>query len=456
MGFGLGFNLGFAGHRQAPPPPPPRPSIENWKKVDGKKLGKGGQGTTYLVKRTDATIDDNIYVIKELNKQDKEEARGRICREVAILQSLKHKGLPRLVESNASHDLVSTQIPLWVVLEYIPGGTLEHKRENGTATFAQASELFDALLGIVGYYQSNGVIHRDLKPGNIILRADAWSDPVVIDFGLGFDQNTKDEELTETSERFGNRFLQLPEYQHQDNSKRSTASDLTSVSAIVLFALTGIDPITLADAVEHKPHRRPEFVKALDAVVPPEKRDGLDRFFDRSFRVDIARRFATIESMRREAAGVFLPAIPTSQDEGLAATLGHLASIAAEQPVDWNHASGEVMGACGDIFAQYSTKFGKFHDAKLGVIPNVSAQTSTFTYSLVPKFPRIAAVRVEVVARLVQSHVDLHFRSKRDGADHELLSFDVVDGFPREAFKTAVCAVFERTCAKELRAPPQA
>lgn len=101
-----------------------KPWEESWEIID--KIGGGGQGTTSVVKRRVSDDDDERYVLKTLHKQKDPERRRRMHREVQALQQLAHPRLPKIIDSNtdAFEDL---DVPLFFVMDYIDGQTLEEK-----------------------------------------------------------------------------------------------------------------------------------------------------------------------------------------------------------------------------------------------------------------------------------------------------------------------------------------
>ncbi|NEP08561.1 MAG: hypothetical protein F6K25_06090 [Okeania sp. SIO2G4] len=75
-----------------------QPWDENWEII--KRIGSGGQGQTFSVKRRKDVFPSNQYVLKKLNNQKDNERRGRMYREVAALKTLNHSGIPKIFDSN--------------------------------------------------------------------------------------------------------------------------------------------------------------------------------------------------------------------------------------------------------------------------------------------------------------------------------------------------------------------
>ena len=303
-----------------------KPWKGRWREL--KPLGRGGQGTASLVEPLDAGVPTGRYVLKVLNSQNDADRRGRMYREVAALRTLDHPGVPRVIESNA--DLYADlQQHLYLVAEYIEGQTLEERIGRERLTVADASVLLLRLTEVVSYCHDRGVVHRDIKPDNVILRGDAVADPVLLDFGLSFNSEAAEESpLTASGQQLGNRFLALPELQLKSGNKRDPRSDLTQLCGLLLFAIAGEHPVTLLDDQSRLPHQRPVAAAALDSL-SADTRSRLNRLFDVGFTVAIDRRFQSTAGLSEGLVGLIRPpdtARGGSVDERVARLLGQLAN----------------------------------------------------------------------------------------------------------------------------------
>lgn len=150
--------------------------------------------------------------IKEVRHSEKIRARKRFRREVTSYEMLVHPGLPTLIEHNGE-SLEEKSTGLYLVLECIPGDDLATWiAAHGPMPLDLAVTCTTRILEVVAYCHGEFVIHRDIKPGNVMLRNADPADPVVVDFGLSFmDAPDESEELTDLNETIGNRFLRLPE-----------------------------------------------------------------------------------------------------------------------------------------------------------------------------------------------------------------------------------------------------
>jgi eukaryotic-like serine/threonine-protein kinase len=271
------------------------PWQQNWIETGILSEG-GGQGKILFVVRSGDESADNRFVLKVLKDQKNSERRARMHREVAALQTLDHPGIPTCVDSNTNlfRDL---SVKLFLVTNYVEGPTLEECVKQAPVDCGLAIACVVNILEIVEYCHSRGIVHRDMKPANIILRKEDLLDPVLLDFGLAFNEDDMSEDVTYTGQELGNRFLHLPELQHSGLAQRDWRADLAQCCGILFHLVTGETPRTLRDKDGPKPHARPRALKMLKSL-PPATRDRLYAVFERGFEHEIYRRFQTVDELR--------------------------------------------------------------------------------------------------------------------------------------------------------------
>lgn len=279
------------------------------------KLRQGGQGDSCLAEPIDGS--GGRVFIKKIRYASKIRARRRFRREVTSYELLDHPGLPRLIEDNSSA-FMERGSELYLVLEYITGEDLtEWVKTNGPMSVDRAVACTTRILEIVAYCHDELVIHRDVKPQNVMLRNRDPADPVIVDFGLSFmEAPDASDDVTELDEEIGNRFLRLPEAW----SNRSPVSDVTEVAGIFFYLLTGIQPHVLADQEGNAPHRRDKGREALTALdLDPIDQVRLRSVFDRAFETILTDRFQNAAELASAIAHVLAPIPDTSELEGLRA-----------------------------------------------------------------------------------------------------------------------------------------
>ncbi|MEN0127986.1 MAG: serine/threonine-protein kinase [Brevundimonas sp.] len=192
-------------------------------------LGSGGMGTVYR-----AVDGGGTAVALKLLHPDigaDAEARARLRREVAALQRLKHPAVAAVLDAEAD----STEA--FIVTELVDGENLaDHVRERGPLDAEDLLALATGLLEALRAVHAAGVVHRDLKPTNVLVTDDG---PVLIDFGIAqaADDTTP---LTSTGLVVGTPGYLAPELLAGDEP--SAGSDLWGWAAVLAFAATGRAP----------------------------------------------------------------------------------------------------------------------------------------------------------------------------------------------------------------------
>lgn len=175
--------------------------------------------------------------------------------EVQNVSRLDSIHLMRIVESNADRYGDET-VKLYYIADFIEGISLEKYVESHDTDFDTALNFFVELLNVLYYCHSNNIIHRDIKPDNIMLPNGELMSFVLIDFGLSFNREEQ-EGITETNQQLGNRFILLPELvSGSSEQKRMPQSDITQATAVFLYLLTGCIPNSLFDGEGKQPHLR--------------------------------------------------------------------------------------------------------------------------------------------------------------------------------------------------------
>ncbi|MFF9027602.1 serine/threonine-protein kinase [Streptomyces iakyrus] len=158
--------------------------------------------------------------------------RDRTLREARALAQLSH---PHII---VVHDVVEDDERPYIVMELIEGGSLADRlAQRGPVDAAEAARIGIALLGALGAAHAAGVLHRDLKPDNVLL--ETGTDRVVLtDFGIAQVAGTPT--LTENGS-----FVGSPEYtapERMSGARTGPESDLWSLGALLCAALSGESP----------------------------------------------------------------------------------------------------------------------------------------------------------------------------------------------------------------------
>lgn len=265
---------------------------ENWEVVA--EIPGGGQGAAYSVRRGGDHAPGFLKVIK--SKKD-HERRARFSREANAYDTMRVLGVPRLIESNAHHH-ADLQFEPYIVTEWIEGPTLTKWRLGQTSvSLAVAVDMTIRLTSILDGCHGEGVVHRDIKPDNIILKGSEPGQPWLLDFGLNHHDMPEIDFRTEDWQEVGNRFLRLPELSAGSLLKQDPRSDVSFVAGILFFLLTGQHPGLLEDQDGKLPHRRPAVLASIQAAAG-DRLMRLAALFDRAFAPRIEGRFPTATALR--------------------------------------------------------------------------------------------------------------------------------------------------------------
>jgi serine/threonine protein kinase len=252
---------------------------------------QGGQGRSYQARDRS---NGSVVFVKELKRRKSVVARKRFRREVAAYETVAGAGLPTLICDNSS-EWQQSSVPLFMVLEWIDGLSLREKvDQDGRVPLPDAAACVMAMGKVLSECHAAGVTHRDIKPANVMLRRGALSAPVLVDFGLSFNDAQLDD-VTRVEE-VGNRFLRLPEHAAEGNS-RSHLSDVTQLAGLLFYCLTGREPRVLSDEEGRAPHQRYSAREELARLVGDRQLLRLNTMFDKAFDTRLSKRFQSVESL---------------------------------------------------------------------------------------------------------------------------------------------------------------
>ncbi|TXS46613.1 serine/threonine protein kinase, partial [Streptomyces sp. uw30] len=220
--------------------------------VDGRfelveRLGSGGMGTVW--RAHDRVLDREVALKAVRSDADTVGVvRERVMREARALARLSH---PHVV---TIHQIVAAEPHPWLVMELVPGVSLQRRLDDGPLTPVEAARLGREVLAALRAAHAAGIQHRDVKPANILLRPDGGA--VLTDFGIAALQGTTG--LTATGELIGSPEYMAPE-RIRGHDADHPAADLWSLGVVLYVCVEGVSPL-----------RRPTTLATLAAVLDEE------------------------------------------------------------------------------------------------------------------------------------------------------------------------------------------
>ena len=205
--------------------------IQNYKIIS--LLGEGGMGDVYLAEHVSIKRKVAIKVLKpELVKN--EEIRKRFKNEASMLAHLQHPNIVGLI------DYVEQEDGLFLIMEYVDGQDLDElvKAQQSPITIERAKKLMTQILEAFKYAHQNGIIHRDVKPSNVLITAD---DQIkVLDFGIAKLVGDTQHHLTKTGTQIGTVYYMSPE--QVKGKELDQRSDIYSLGVTFYELLSGVCP----------------------------------------------------------------------------------------------------------------------------------------------------------------------------------------------------------------------
>lgn len=201
-----------------------------------REIGHGGMGAVYLARRTDGEFDQQVALKVVRASVADSRMVERFRQERQILASLSHPNIAKLLDGG-----VSAVGEPFLAMEYIEGETITEYVERTNPSVDDILVLFMKVCSAVSYAHRNLVVHRDIKPGNILVTGDG--EPRLLDFGLAKlaeDRLASGEDRTETMFR-----ALTPAYASPEQflgQPITTASDIYSLGVVLFELLTGERP----------------------------------------------------------------------------------------------------------------------------------------------------------------------------------------------------------------------
>jgi serine/threonine protein kinase/Flp pilus assembly protein TadD len=200
-----------------------------------RQLGRGGMGAVYLAERADGQFEKQVAIKVLKRGTDTDEVLHRFRVERQILANLDHPNITRLLDAGITND----GLP-YFVMDFIEGRAITQFVQQENVDLRSRLKLFLKVCSAVGLAHRNQIIHRDIKPTNVLVKPDG--EPKLLDFGIAklLNTSTKDGDNTVAAER---RLTPLYASPEQNAGQSATiASDVYSLGALLYELLTAQPP----------------------------------------------------------------------------------------------------------------------------------------------------------------------------------------------------------------------
>ena len=218
------------------------------------EIGRGGQGVVFRARQKSLNRVVALKVIRLGQWASKVHLR-RFRLEAEAAAKLEHPGIVPI------HEVGERDGSCYFSMKFVEGGQLDEVVRLAPMSIRQAAELIGKVARTVHYAHEHGILHRDIKPGNILL--DAKSEPHLTDFGLARLVESESS-VTQTLDVLGTPSYMAPEQAVGNNAAVSSATDVYGLGAVLYQLLTGQPPfaggttyetIKLLEGTEPRPPR---------------------------------------------------------------------------------------------------------------------------------------------------------------------------------------------------------
>lgn len=347
-----------------------------------RKLGSGGMGDVWLAERADEEYQQRVAIKLVRSGLFSAQVHGRLRMERQILASLQHPNIARLLDGGRAEDGTP-----YLVLEYIDGEPIDVYCDRRRLTLADRIRLFRQICATVHYAHQNLVVHRDLKPNNILITQDG--EPKLLDFGIAKLLDTRLTERTLAVTHFGYRVM-TPSHASPEQIRGdaiTTASDIYVLGVLLYELLAGRKPFQLVGSTLSEMER---LVCEQDPPLPSELLEQTARESP-ELAADIATcRSMTLARLRKELRGDLDNIVMMAMQKEVSRRYGSAEQLSADLQ---HHLQGQPVIATGDSLSYRARKFIRRHALPVAASAAAVAVLAGFATITFVQSQRIAAER---------------------------------------------------------------
>ncbi len=234
----------------------------------GRRIGSGGMAAVFLAE--DVVLDREV-ALKRVHTDGTEEDARRLRREAKIGAALAHPNLVMV------YDAITAEDGVFIVMENVHGRPLSELIGRGDMDAAEVMPVLQALADALDYAHRNGIVHRDVKPANVLIGDDGQVK--LVDLGAAIGAGVT--RVTQTHEVVGT-LSYVPPERLAGESAGEAAGDVYSLAVLAFATLTGALPRTATSPADHlaRTLAGPPDLRASWPEIPPAVEQALERGMD--------------------------------------------------------------------------------------------------------------------------------------------------------------------------------
>lgn len=215
-------------------------------------VATGGMGEVYLARHQELGTEVALKLLPAMPPESANAVRERFAREARLTAKVDHPGVVKVLGSDMAGDRP------YLVLEFVSGQTLRQRLHAGPLPVVEAARLAAAIADVLAAAHAHGVLHRDVKPDNVMVTA--AGEVRVLDFGIAKALGD-DAPLTRTGEIVGTPEYMAPEQLLEGPEATDPRTDVHALGVLLYELLTGRSPFRGSNLFQA--------LKLVESLVPP-------------------------------------------------------------------------------------------------------------------------------------------------------------------------------------------